>query len=67
MLHQAIGNLIIGLGLGSLPFVLVIEGVLLAKEFFFSSMPMIIVVLLLFVPVAPQLGIGRVLMGFLPF
>lgn len=65
MLPQAIGNLVTELGLGPFPFLLVVEGVLLVMGFFFSSIPMIIVVLPMFVPIVLRLGIDPVFYGIL--
>ena len=62
---QAIADFFIGLGLGPLAFLLVIEGMLLVMGCFFSSIAMIIVVLPLFMPVVYQLGIDPVLYGIL--
>lgn len=65
MLPQAITELVTGLRLAPLPFLLVMEAFLLVMGFFFSSIPMIIVILPLFVPVALRLGIDPVFYGIL--
>lgn len=65
MVPQTITEVVIGLRLEPLAFLLVVEGFLLAMGFFFSSIPMIIVILPMFVPIVLRLGIDPVFYGIL--
>jgi len=65
MVPQTITEVVIGLRLEPLAFLLVIEGFLLVMGFFFSSIPMIIVILPMFVPIVLRLGIDPVFYGIL--
>ena len=65
MVPQTITEVVIGLRLEPLAFLLVVEGFLLVMGFFFSSIPMIIVILPMFVPIALRLGIDPVFYGIL--
>jgi TRAP-type C4-dicarboxylate transport system permease large subunit len=63
MLPQMITEWVISLNLGQLNFMLLVNGVLLAMGFFFSSFPMVIVVLPLFLPSVYSLGIDPIFYG----
>jgi C4-dicarboxylate transporter DctM subunit len=65
MLPQMISEWVISMELGPLGFLLVVEALLLAMGFFFSSIPMVIVVLPLFIPSVRSLGIDPVFYGLL--
>jgi C4-dicarboxylate transporter, DctM subunit len=65
MLPQMITDWVISMELGPLEFLLVVEVLLLAMGFFFSSIPMVIVVLPLFLPSVRSLGIDPVFYGLL--
>lgn len=65
MLPQAISEWVISMDLGPLGFLLVVEALLLAMGFFFSSIPMVIIVLPLFIPSVKTLGIDPVFYGVL--
>jgi len=60
-----ISEWVISMELGPLGFLLVVEALLLAMGFFFSSIPMVIVVLPLFIPSVRSLGIDPVFYGLL--
>lgn len=64
-LPQVIAQIVISMDLGPLAFLLVVNVLLLAMGFFFSSIPMIIIVLPLFLPSVNSLGIDPVLYGVL--
>ena len=63
--HTLITNLISDLDLSALGFLLVVNALLLVVGLFFSSLPMVIVILPLFLPAAVALGIDPVLYGVL--
>ncbi|MCG7854070.1 MAG: TRAP transporter large permease, partial [Methanosarcinaceae archaeon] len=65
MLPQKIADLVINLSLSPVLFLIVVNLVLLAMGFFFSSLPMVIIVLPLFLPSVKSLGIDPVLYGIL--
>ena len=65
MWPQAISSIVFTMGLGPVTFLLVVEGILLLMGFFFSSLPMLIIVLPMFVPTAILLGIDPVFYGIL--
>lgn len=62
-LPQMIAEWVISFDLGRLGFLFAVELLLLAMGFFFSSIPMVIIVLPLFIPSAKALGIDPVLYG----
>ncbi|MEW6263035.1 MAG: TRAP transporter large permease [Thermodesulfobacteriota bacterium] len=62
---QMIAESVVALNLGPLSFLLVVELLLLVMGFFFSSIPMVIIVLPLFLPSVNQLGIDPVFYGAL--
>jgi len=62
-LPQMIVEWVLSFELGPISFMLAVEVLLLAMGFFFSSIPMVIVVLPLFIPSAKALGIDLVLYG----
>lgn len=62
-LPDAITNLVLGLELGPVAFLIVVQVFLLALGFFFSSLPMIIIILPLFMPAVHNLGIDPVFYG----
>lgn len=62
-LPQVIAEWVISFDFGPISFLLAVEVLLLAMGFFFSSIPMVIVVLPLFIPSAKALGIDLVLYG----
>ena len=62
---QLIAQVVTSMDLGPLAFLLVIDVLLLAMGFFFSSIPMIIIVLPLFLPSVISLGIDPVFYGLL--
>lgn len=64
-LPQHICELVIAMHLGPLSFLLMVEVLLLAMGFVFSSFPMVIVVLPLFLPSVIKLGIDPVFYGVL--
>jgi C4-dicarboxylate transporter DctM subunit len=64
-LPQMISEWIIQMDLGPLSFLLVVEIILLLMGFFFSSIPMVVIVLPLFLPAAIELGINPVFYGVL--
>ena len=64
-LPQMISEWVISLELGPLSFLIVVEILLLAMGFFFSSIPMVIIVLPLFLPTVNSLGIDPVFYGCL--
>jgi C4-dicarboxylate transporter DctM subunit len=65
MLPQKISELVFAMELGPLEFLLVVEALLLVMGFFFSSIPMVIIVLPLFIPSVLSLGIDPVFYGVL--
>ena len=65
MLPQKIADLVINLSLSPVMFLIVVNLVLLVMGFFFSSLPMVIIVLPLFLPSVKSLGIDPVLYGVL--
>ena len=65
MLPQIIAEWITSLQMGPLSFLLVVEALLLAMGFVFSSIPMVIIVLPLFLPSVNSLGIDPVFYGLL--
>jgi C4-dicarboxylate transporter DctM subunit len=65
MLPQSIAELVTNLALSPIAFLFVVNLVLLAMGFFFSSLPMVIIVLPLFLPAVKTLGIDPVLYGIL--
>ncbi len=64
-LPQLISEWVISMELGPMSFLLVVEILLLVMGFFFSSIPMVIIVLPLFLPSVHNLGIDPVLYGCL--
>jgi C4-dicarboxylate transporter DctM subunit len=64
-LPQMISEWVISFDLGPLSFLLVVEALLLVMGFFFSSIPMVIIVLPLFIPSVKALGIDPVFYGCL--
>jgi C4-dicarboxylate transporter DctM subunit len=62
---QLISQVVLDVSLGPQAFLLVVELLLLVMGFFFSSIPMIVVVLPLFMPAVTELGIDPVLYGVL--
>ena len=64
-LPQMISEWVIALELGPMAFLLVVEILLLVMGFFFSSIPMVIIVLPLFMPSVMTLGIDPVFYGCL--
>jgi C4-dicarboxylate transporter DctM subunit len=64
-LPQLISEWVIALELGALSFLLAVEVMLLVMGFFFSSIPMVIIVLPLFMPSVIELGIDPVFYGCL--
>jgi C4-dicarboxylate transporter DctM subunit len=62
-LPQIIAEWVISFDFGPIQFLLAVEVLLLAMGFFFSSIPMVIIVLPLFIPSAKALGIDLVLYG----
>ncbi len=62
-LPQMIANAVAAMNMTPLVFLLVVELLLLVMGFFFSSIPMVMVVLPLFIPCVHQLGIDPVLYG----
>jgi len=64
-LPQLITQSVLDLSLSPLVFLLVVELFLLVMGFFFSSIPMIVIVLPLFLPTVIELGIDPVLYGVL--
>ena len=64
-LPQLIVQIVISMDLGPLAFLMVVNILLLAMGFFFSSIPMIIIVLPLFLPSVTSLGIDPVFYGVL--
>jgi len=65
MLPQMIAELVTDLALSPIAFLFVVNLVLLVMGFFFSSLPMVIIVLPLFLPSVRTLGIDPVLYGIL--
>ena len=64
-LPQMITEYVVGMELGPLGFLLMVNAVLLVMGFFFSSLPMVIIVLPLFIPSVISLGIDPVFYGVL--
>lgn len=64
-LPQMISEWVISMNLEALSFLLVVELLLLVMGFFFSSIPMVVIVLPLFLPAAMELGIDPVFYGVL--
>jgi C4-dicarboxylate transporter, DctM subunit len=64
-LPQLIAQVVISMDLGPLAFLMVVNILLLLMGFFFSSIPMIIIVLPLFLPTVGSLGIDPVFYGVL--
>ncbi len=64
-LPQTISEWVISMQLGPMSFLLVVEVLLLVMGFFFSSIPMVIIVLPLFMPSVHNLGIDPVFYGCL--
>jgi C4-dicarboxylate transporter DctM subunit len=64
-LPQMISEWVVSLDLGPMSFLLVVEVLLLVMGFFFSSIPMVIIVLPLFLPSVHNLGIDPVFYGCL--
>ncbi|MEN8210271.1 MAG: TRAP transporter large permease [Thermodesulfobacteriota bacterium] len=64
-LPQAISEWVATMDLGPLSFLLMIELLLLVMGFFFSSIPMVVIVLPLFMPTVMNLGIDPVFYGVL--
>lgn len=64
-LPQMITESVAAMDLGPLGFLLMVNGVLLVMGFFFSSLPMVIIVLPLFIPSVLSLGIDPVFYGVL--
>jgi C4-dicarboxylate transporter DctM subunit len=64
-LPQIISEWVISMQLGPMSFLLVVELLLLVMGFFFSSIPMVIIVLPLFIPSVHNLGIDPVFYGCL--
>jgi C4-dicarboxylate transporter DctM subunit len=64
-LPQQISGWVVAMELSSMGFLLVVELLLLAMGFFFSSIPMVIIVLPLFMPSVRELGIDPVFYGLL--
>jgi len=64
-LPQMISEWIVNMELGPMGFLLVVEILLLVMGFFFSSIPMVIIVLPLFMPTVIELGIDPVFYGCL--
>jgi len=64
-LPQAISEWVVTMELGPLSFLLMIELLLLVMGFFFSSIPMVVIVLPLFMPAVMELGIDPVFYGVL--
>ncbi|MFH1137779.1 MAG: TRAP transporter large permease [Pseudomonadota bacterium] len=64
-LPQIISEWVIAMELGPLSFLVVVEALLLAMGFFFSSIPMVVIVLPLFMPSVLALGIDPVFYGCL--
>jgi len=62
-LPQMISEWVISFELEALSFLLVVELLLLVMGFFFSSIPMVVIVLPLFLPAAMELGIDPVFYG----
>jgi len=65
MLPQRITELVVNLDLSPVAFLVMVNLVLLAMGFFFSSLPMVIIVLPLFLPSVKSLGIDPVFYGVL--
>ena len=65
MLPQMITEWVASMDLGPLGFLLMVNAVLLIMGFFFSSLPMVIIVLPLFLPSVINLGIDPILYGVL--
>ncbi|MBU2648891.1 TRAP transporter large permease [bacterium] len=64
-LPQLISEWVISLELEAISFLIVVELLLLVMGFFFSSIPMVVIVLPLFLPAAMELGIDPVFYGVL--
>lgn len=64
-LPQMISEWVVNMELGPMSFLLVVEVLLLVMGFFFSSIPMVIIVLPLFMPSVMELGIDPVFYGCL--
>jgi len=64
-LPQQISGWVVAMELSSMGFLLVVELLLLVMGFFFSSIPMVIIVLPLFMPSVLELGIDPVFYGLL--
>ena len=64
-LPQMISEWVVSMDLGPMSFLLVVEVLLLVMGFFFSSIPMVIIVLPLFIPSVYNLGIDPVFYGCL--
>jgi C4-dicarboxylate transporter DctM subunit len=64
-LPQMISEWVVSMDLGPMSFLLVVEVLLLVMGFFFSSIPMVIIVLPLFLPSVYNLGIDPVFYGCL--
>ncbi len=64
-LPQVISEWVVSMELGPMSFLLVVEVLLLVMGFFFSSIPMVIIVLPLFMPSVMELGIDPVFYGLL--
>ncbi len=64
-LPQIISELVIGLDLGPTAFLFTVQALLLVMGFFFSSFPMVVIVLPLFLPSVLALGIDPALYGAL--
>lgn len=62
---QMISQFVIDLQLGPVTFLIVVQALLLAMGFFFSSFPMVVIVLPLFLPSVFNLGIDPALYGAL--
>jgi len=65
MLPQQITELVVNMDLSPVSFLVMVNLVLLAMGFFFSSLPMVIIVLPLFLPSVKSLGIDPVFYGVL--
>lgn len=64
-LPQVIAEWVANMDLGPLGFLLMVEALLLVMGFFFSSIPMVVIVLPLFMPTVVDLGIDPVFYGVL--
>ena len=64
-LPQTIAELVVELDLSPLGFLFVVEALLLVMGFFFSSLPMLVIVLPVFLPSVYELGIDPVFYGVL--